>query len=398
MKLSKKNILVSGFAVILAAAMIIGSATFAYLQDSTEDVVNNFETNKVTVALTETTGENYDILPGTSQAKDPKVTVTSTIDSYVYVEVTDATGGLVKYEIADGWTKLEGYDNVYFREVTASDIAQEFYVLKDNTVAYDAALTNSDMVDAEGNLKEGISLTFKAYAIQAEPFANAVDAYYYASAKIVSSSEDLVAAVNNVEDGDNIVLMKDIEIAGALKLVSENDKPVSATLDLNGNTISAKTPVWSDANNDWALISAGANVDLTIKGNGVLKTIEDDSFAVDVRDGGKITINGGTYIGNVHAVYVYEGELTVNGGTFSVQQKYSAARPNDYVLNCYDANYGNGTAKITVNGGVFAGFNPADCYAEGEHTNFTSEGSKLTSVTDKDGITWYTVNAVAVGS
>ena len=35
--------------------------------------------------------------------KDPKVTVDATVDSYVYVEVTDATKGLVSYVIADGW-------------------------------------------------------------------------------------------------------------------------------------------------------------------------------------------------------------------------------------------------------------------------------------------------------
>ena len=41
--------------------------------------------------------------------KDPKkATVDNTVDSYVYVEITDATEGLVSYAIADGWTKLDG--------------------------------------------------------------------------------------------------------------------------------------------------------------------------------------------------------------------------------------------------------------------------------------------------
>ena len=43
-------------------------------------------------------------------------------------------------------------------------------------------------------------------------------------------------------------------------------------------------------------------------------------------------------------------------------------------MNCYDANYRNGTAKIVVTGGKFYDFNPADNSAEGEHTNFLAEG------------------------
>lgn len=92
--------------------------------------------------------------------------------------------------------------------------------------------------------------------------------------------------------------------------------------------------------------------------------------------------------------------MTVNGGTFSVKQKYSEEYPDEYVLNCYDNNYKNGTASITVNGGIFQGFNPQDCRAEGEGTDFCSDKCIVTSE-EKDGITTYTVapltaeNAVA---
>ena len=43
-------------------------------------------------------------------------------------------------------------------------------------------------------------------------------------------------------------------------------------------------------------------------------------------------------------------------------------------MNCYDANRVAGIAKIVVTGGTFELFNPADCWAEGEHTNFCKEG------------------------
>ena len=126
MKDNKKKVVITGLAVVLAAAMALGGGTYAYLQGTTEDVVNNFNTNKVLVELNETTGNDYNIIPGTTQEKDPKVTVDNTVDSYVYVEITDATEGLVSYAIADGWTKLDGYDNIYYREVAANAETKTF--------------------------------------------------------------------------------------------------------------------------------------------------------------------------------------------------------------------------------------------------------------------------------
>jgi hypothetical protein len=59
-------------------------------------------------------------------------------------------------------------------------------------------------------------------------------------------------------------------------------------------------------------------------------------------------------------------------------------------LNCYDANYRAGTAKIVVTGGKFYDFNPDDNSAEGEHTSFVPEGYHVEASTDGDS-TVYTV-------
>ena len=102
-------------------------------------------------------------------------------------------------------------------------------------------------------------------------------------------------------------------------------------------------------------------------------------------------IKNGTFTGNIHAVYVFEGEAVIEGGFFSVQQKYpDAAKADEFVLNCYDANRANGTAKITVKGGTFVNFNPADCQAEGAHTNFVADGYTVKSEAHGSD-TWYTV-------
>lgn len=145
------------------------------------------------------------------------------------------------------------------------------------------------------------------------------------------------------------------------------------TLDLNGKTISNTTDIWNTAANDWSLLSVRGG-SLTIKGAGTLQAKENDCFAVDVMDGGKVVIEDGTYVGNVHAVYVFEGSVEIKGGKYSIQQPSELPSPYGYVLNCYDANCKNGTAKIMVSGGEFEKFNPADCAAEGAHTNFLADG------------------------
>lgn len=168
----------------------------------------------------------------------------------------------------------------------------------------------------------------------------------------------------------------------------------TVTLDMNDHMISNTSNIWVDTAEDdkWSLISVRGNGDLTITGNGTLSTKENDIYAVDVYDAASsCTIESGTFIGNIHAVYVFNGSLTVNGGTYSIQQQYGdPSKAYEFVLNCYDKNRLAGTAKITVNGGTFENFNPADCKAEGEGTNFVAKGYTVTS--EKNGEdTWYTV-------
>ena len=147
------------------------------------------------------------------------------------------------------------------------------------------------------------------------------------------------------------------------------------TLDLNGKTVSNTADLWNESIASWSLLSVRGG-SLTIKGAGTLQAKENDCFAVDVQDGGTVVIEDGTYVGNVHAVYVYEGTAEIKGGKYSIQQLSSNPDPYGYVLNCYDDMRKNGKAKILVSGGEFVKFNPGDCAAEGAHTNFLADGYK----------------------
>lgn len=172
------------------------------------------------------------------------------------------------------------------------------------------------------------------------------------------------------------------------------------SVNLNGKTVKNTTDLWENPSvpNSWSLFSVrGTDSKLTLSGDGDVIAKVNDCYAVDVQGGGHLVIDGGHYNGNIHAVYVTEGVAEIKGGTFEVQQKYpDAEKADEFVLNCLDENYKNGTAKIIVTGGIFIGFNPGDCKAEGNGTNFVAPGyASIANGTTADGRTiWKVVSAV----
>lgn len=199
--------------------------------------------------------------------------------------------------------------------------------------------------------------------------------------------------LNFISQGEEVVLTGDLTISADLATSKEIKVNGSkATINANGKTVANTADIWNEGTGAWSLVSAQGGATLTVKGNGTFKAKENDCFAVDVQDGSTLVIEDGTFIGNVHAVYVLEGTAYIKGGFYSVQQKYSdASKADEFVLNCYDANRANGTAKIIVTGGTFVNFNPANCQAEGAHTNFVKEGYKVLATKQMNGDVWYTV-------
>lgn len=172
------------------------------------------------------------------------------------------------------------------------------------------------------------------------------------------------------------------------------------SVNLNGKTVKNTTDLWENPSvpNSWSLFSVrGTDSKLTLSGDGDVIAKANDCYAIDVQGGGHLVIEGGHYNGNIHAVYVTEGVAEIKGGTFEVQQKYpDAEKADEFVLNCLDENYKNGTAKIIVTGGTFIGFNPGDCKVEGNGTNFVAPGyASIANGTAADGRTiWKVVPAV----
>lgn len=193
--------------------------------------------------------------------------------------------------------------------------------------------------------------------------------------------ESLAAAIGAAQDGDTVTLLKDIDLPATAVVEGK-----TITLELNGKTISNSTDIWNESINAWSLISVRDNGDLTINdtaGGGTLKAKENDCYALDVQDKDTaLTVNAGTYVGNISAIYAYDGKVTINGGHFSIQQKKDDGDPYRFTLNCYDSNYKADSAGFTVNGGTFENFDPRNNPAEGAGTSFVAESVGVDKNTD----------------
>ena len=178
---NRRNVSNKTVAILLALVLAIGCAvggTLAWLISKTNPVVNTFTYGDINIDLKEDTKGPYTITPGKNITKDPKVTVKANSEAcwlFMKVEKND-WNDKVTYEIADGWKKGDGTEipaNVYYREVVANDKAQEFPVLKGNTVTVSDTLTKEDIK----GITTKPTLTFTAYAVQKDGSTNAADAW-----------------------------------------------------------------------------------------------------------------------------------------------------------------------------------------------------------------------------
>lgn len=172
----RRSVSSRAFIALLALVLVIGcvaGGTVAWLVAKTEPVVNIFTYGNINIALAETTGTNYKVIPGTVIEKDPKVTVKAGSEAcYLFVKVEKVgtfTG--MSYEIADGWTALEGENGVYYRQVGSVTADTSFEVIKGNEITVSETLTKENIPTANPTLK------ITAYAVQQENIADAATAW-----------------------------------------------------------------------------------------------------------------------------------------------------------------------------------------------------------------------------
>lgn len=179
-------------------------------------------------------------------------------------------------------------------------------------------------------------------------------------------------AFANATNNSTITVYEDVALTQCITL---NDKAI--TLDMNGKTITFE----ADTVGDGIFLVTGDG-ELTIDGNGTLNSASqanDYSMCLWAKDGGKIIINSGTFTNvgakdyedptpekpvpsynNNELIYASaDGEIVINGGTFIGNTENSAIGAK-FTLNLKD----NTNGTITVYGGTFVEFNPAEADTE----------------------------------
>lgn len=189
-----------------------------------------------------------------------------------------------------------------------------------------------------------------------------------------SKYQSLTEAINAAKDGDTVRLLTDVEQNSQLPI----DK--SITLDLNGKTIKNTQDIWSD--NTVAILSIMNGAKVTITGDGTIDAKENDCYTINVVKG-DLTIENGTFYGNVSVVQVEEGTLSVKGGTFDLHQKWDGS--SKYLFNCIDSAYADGSANVAISGGTFVGFDPnvsPEKKVDGKAPSFAAPGAGVTKNED----------------
>ena len=431
----RRSLIVSATALVLTVAMLIGT-TFAWFTDSVSsgkntiksgnlDVVLKYKNNNAFEDVTETTSvfsDNSLWEPGHVEYAVLKVVNNGTLalKYKLSMNIASETAGkriadnadfklsdYLKYAVVDRDLSTSATQDAAGRDAILA-AAGEGTTLSAATVSYEGHLTANSNTDNEkivtvvvwmpttvGNeanhngtkipeIKLGVNLVATQDTVEEDSF----DATYDANATYpVKSADELKTALSNggiVSVGTNLETNNSADTADARMVISN-----PTTLNLDAKIVTPDNM----GNNDNNFVALYVNADTTINAskNGGIDTGKNGGYGINVTNGANLTINGGNYYGGGTAVQVQKGTLTINGGHFAVEPYSDSRYGYNFLLNCIDSAYQDGTAKIVVKGGTFVNFDPSNNTAEGAGTNFVADGYKVTSETKTNGDIWYTV-------
>ena len=194
--------------------------------------------------------------------------------------------------------------------------------------------------------------------------------------------------------GGEAKLAEDVDISVSKSICLGEGKEVA--LDLNGHKISNSVDLWKDSEPAQVCVISVDSGTLTIKGKGGVAAKANDCYTFNVKNGGKLVIEDGEYVGNISVIQVQEGLVEISGGKFSLIQTWpSVGNGYDYTINLIDAAGKDGTANAIVTGGCFYKFDPSDNNSENPKKNYVADGYKSTLVGDYYVVTKEDVTPVA---
>ena len=180
MKAKTKALALALCAVLLVTGSVL--TTLAFLKDS-DAVVNTFTIGQVDIELDEAEvdeygcvkgdtrlkANTYKLIPGHSYTKDPTVHFAAGSEaSWLFADI-EAGDTIATQILSNGWTALTGQSGVYYRQAAANT----------GTAAVDYPVFGSFTLDGEADISDYTDASIKvtAYAIQADGFETAADAW-----------------------------------------------------------------------------------------------------------------------------------------------------------------------------------------------------------------------------
>ena len=393
-KLTKRALFSAVTAMLICVAMLIGT-TFAWFTDSASTAVNKIQAGTLDIQLLDEQGnslegqtlawqkaaghENDEVLwePGCTYKLQPIV-------------IKNAGNLALKYKIVITGIQGDAELNDVI-EWTITNNGQTYAVDQEVSLAANGSTTltiSGHMKESAGNEYQGKSIDgigITLVATQDTVEHDSFDDQYDVNAVYpVMTSGDLVASLkkrNNIT-----VLGMDMNVSKTISLAQSGKN----YLNLNGHDLTSDYIAGTTANKSAVVYYRAPIVPtgtLTISGEGSVIG-KDGNYAVGV-ERGTVNITGGTYEGSATAIYaINSGIVNISGGHFRVQHTPGDMDACKFTINKYDSST---SAKITITGGTFENFNPADNTADGAGTNYVADGYTVVSETQSNGDIWYTV-------
>ena len=167
-KIKRIRSLIILFGIIMLLITSV-SGTIAWLKSESNTLFDIFTYGDINIEITETKEDsnNYELYPGKEIKKDTVITVNALSENcYIFIKIDETAnlGDYITYSLVETWKQLEGFEDVYYQEVSKSDSDQTFSIIKDNILKVKSDLTKVSLNTlTENNYPK---LTITGYAIQ----------------------------------------------------------------------------------------------------------------------------------------------------------------------------------------------------------------------------------------
>ena len=392
---TKRALLTSVMALVMCVVMLVGT-TFAWFTDTASTGVNKITAGNLHVEIQNKEGtkiENLEWVAKDGRAQDAILWEPGATYTLTPFKIANTGKLALKYKMVV--TGLDGDADLlrvikftYKLDDTVLDLNEEGHLaagVATGMITVSATMDKNAGNEYMNKTLEGVEI--KVYATQDNVENDSFGPNYDENATYYPVI-DLAGLKDAVKNGGNVAVDADVQVSGTDTAAQRTIIAKPTTLNLNAKIVSPDNM----RNNDINFCALIVDADTTINAgeNGGIDTGTNGGYGINVRNGATLTINGGSYYGGGTAVQVQEGTLTITGGHFAVEA-FGEPYGYNFLLNCLDANYKNGSAKIIVKGGTFVNFNPANCKAEGAGTNFVADGYGVVATPQANGDVWYTV-------